>query len=159
MRPEEILDCLTSRFEGLTPKASWGETALFYNPGHELTNGVYLCTIKEHDGANDTSSDLDRPGVFRLALGLTVPHYERLFGPRPDRPPKGAAVTTGDDFTALDVVMPHPVYAWMGWAQVLNPSNETFASMQPSFIESYEHVVRKFERSVARHRQLGRIPE
>lgn len=155
MRPEEIIDSLTSRFVGLAPKASWGETSLFYNPGRVLASGVYFCTIKDHDGANDTASDLDRPGVFRLALGLTVPSYERLFGPRPNRPSKGAAVATGHDFTALDVLMPHPVYAWMGWIQVVNPSEETFASMQPLFVESYEHAAFKFEQSRARHRKSG----
>jgi hypothetical protein len=49
--------------------------------------------------------------------------------------------------------MPHPVYAWMGWVQVLNPSDETFALMQPLFIESFGHVVRKFEKALARHRR------
>jgi len=153
LQPQDIVDRLTTRFDGLAPKASWGETSLFYNPNLALTNGVYFCTVKDHDGANDKASALDREGVFRLAVGLTVRSYERLFGPRPARPPKGSAVVTGHDFTRLDVVMPHPVYAWMGWVQVLNPSEETFASMQPLFAESYDHVVRKFEKSLAKHRR------
>lgn len=153
MRPEEIVDRLTGRFDGLAPKASWGETSLFYNPGLVLANGVYFCTIKEHDGANDRSSGLDRSGVFRLALGLTAERYERLFGSRPVRPAKGPAVSTGHDFTRLDVVMPHPIYAWMGWIQVLNPSEETFVSMESLFVDSYDDVVRKFE---ARRRRSRR---
>lgn len=153
MRPEEIVDRLTGRFDGLAPKASWGETSLFYNPGLVLANGVYFCTIKEHDGANDRSSGLDRSGVFRLALGLPAERYERLFGSRPVRPAKGAAVSTGHDFTRLDVVTPHPIYAWMGWIQVLNPSEGTFESMQSLFVDSYDDVVRKFE---ARRRRSRR---
>ena len=153
LQPKDVVDRLTTRFDGLAPKASWGETSLFYNPNIALTNGVYFCTVKEHDGANDKASALDREGVFRLAVGLTVQRYEHLFGPRPARPPKGSAVETGHDFTQLDVVMPHPVYAWMGWVQVLNPSDETFTLMQPLFIESFGHVVRKFEKSLARHQR------
>ena len=153
MRPEEIVDRLTGRFDGLAPKASWGETSLFYNPGLVLANGVYFCTIKEHDGSNDRSSGLDRSGVFRLALGLPAERYERLFGSRPVRPAKGAAVSTGHDFTRLDVVTPHPIYAWMGWIQVLNPSEGTFESMQSLFVDSYDDVVRKFE---ARRRRSRR---
>ncbi len=153
MRPEEIVDRLTGRFDGLAPKASWGETSLFYNPGLVLANGVYFCTIKEHDGANDRSSGLDRSEVFRLALGLPAERYERLFGSRPVRPAKGAAVSTGHDFTRLDVVTPHPIYAWMGWIQVLNPSEETFVSMESLFVDSYDDVVRKFE---ARRRRSRR---
>lgn len=146
MDPDEVCDELTARFEGLVPKASWGETSLFFNPGLVRPNGVYFCTIKQHDGAHDSASHLDRPEVFRLALGLTVPSYERLFGARPARPPKGGTVATGHDFTRLDSVMPHPVYAWMGWVQVLSPSDATFASMHPLFAESYDLAVRRFEK-------------
>ena len=156
LQPKDIVAQLTTRFDGLAPKASWGETSLFYNPNLALTNGVYFCTVKEHDGANDKASCLDRPGVFRLAIGLTVQRYEQHFGPRPARPPKGSAVVTGHDFTRLDVVMPHPIYAWMGWVQVLNPSDKTFASMQSIFTESYDQVVRKFEKSLAKRRRTPR---
>lgn len=153
LQPKDVVDRLTTRFDGLAPKASWGETSLFYNPNLALTNGVYFCTVKDHDGANDKASALCREGVFRLAVGLTVQRYEHLFGSRPTRPSKGSAVLTGHEFTQLDVVMPHPVYAWMGWVQVLNPSDETFALMQPLFIESFGHVVRKFEKALARHQR------
>lgn len=156
MRPEEIVDDLTGRFDGLAPKASWGETSLFYNPGRALANGVYFCTLKEHDGDNDKASHLDRPGVFRLSLGLPVRSYEELFGPRPARPPKGTVVQTGHDFTRSDSLMPHPIYAWMGWVQVLNPSDSTFAAMQPLFVESYDHAVRKFATSLAQRRRAAR---
>jgi len=156
LQPEEIIDHLTGRFGGLAPKASWGETSLFYNPDLALANGVYFCTIKEHDGANDKASALDRPEVFRMAFGLTVKNYEKLFGSRPTRPAKGSPVKTGHDFTRLDVVMPHPIYAWMGWAQVLNPSAETFASVQPLLVDSYDQVVSKFAKTLAGQRRTVR---
>ncbi len=153
MTAEETIAALVDRFEGLTPKASWGETSLFYNPGLALPNGVYFCTVKDHDGANDSASRLDRPGVFRLALGLPVARYEALFGPRPQRPSKGGTVTTGHDFTTLDVLVPHPVYAWMGWAQILNPTRASFDQLQPMFDEAHRAAVSKFERSVHRRRR------
>lgn len=130
-----------------------GETSLFYNPGHVLPNGVYFSTVKEHDGPNDTASGLDREDVFRVALGLPVDRYEELFGPRPLRPAKGAVVATGHDFTVLDVVTPHPVYAWMGLVQVLNPSRPVFDEMELLFAEAYRQAVAKFDRSVARTRR------
>ncbi len=145
MNAEALIAALQATFTGLAPKSSWGETSLFYNPGGALPSGVYFCTVKDHDGANDRASQLDRPGVFRVALGLPRNRYEELFGPRPPRPPKGGVVVTGHDFTVMDVVMPHPVYAWMGWVQVLSPSAETFAEMHPLFAASYDEVVAKFE--------------
>ena len=35
-----------------------------------LPNGVYFCTLKENNGANDKASELDRDGVFRLSIGI-----------------------------------------------------------------------------------------
>jgi hypothetical protein len=147
--PDEVLEALTTNFAGLVPKATWGETSLFYNPDGILPNGVYFCTIKERDGANDRASQLDRPGVFRLAVGLPPARYEQMFGPRPARPSKGGVVSTADDFTAADVLMPHPVYAWMGWVQVLSPSAATFAELQPLLASSYELAVLKYDASIA----------
>ena len=141
---EEVVASLRARFAGLAPKASWGEVSLFYNPAEALPSGVYFCTVKDHDGAHDTASHLDRPGVFRIALGLPHGRYEQLFGPRPARPPKGGVVATGHDFTSTNVLMPHPVYAWMGWVQVLSPSEDTFAEMQPLFTASYDAAVAKY---------------
>jgi hypothetical protein len=151
--PEDVVSALTARFEGLAPKSTWGETSLFYNPGGALPNGVYFCTIKDHDGANDTASDLARPGVYRVALGLPRGRYELLFGTRPPRPPKGGVVDTGHDFAAVDVLTPHPVYAWMGWVQVLSPSAATFADLAPLFDEAYDAAVAKLgKRSAGRSR-------
>lgn len=47
------------------------------------------------------------------------------------RPGKGGAVAGPWNFTALNVLMPHPVYGWMGWIAVLNPTTETFERMMP----------------------------
>ncbi len=150
MTPDEVVDELRGEFAGLAPRARWGETSLFYNPDGALPSGVYFCTIKEQDGANDAASRLDRPGVFRVALGLPRHRYEERFGPRPARPVKGGVVATGHDFAALDVLMPHPVYAWMGWVQVLSPSAETFADLRPLLAEAYDAVVAKYPSLLAK---------
>jgi Family of unknown function (DUF6194) len=146
--PNAIVEDICDRLEGVLPKASWGETSMFYNPGKVLPNGVYFCTIKEHDGANDKSSDLDRDGVFRVAIGLAPDSFERLFGARPARPAQGGVVDTDDDFTALNLLMPHPIYAWMGWAQILSPTAETSDQLFPLIQEAHHVAVTKFEKKV-----------
>ncbi|MDX1591662.1 MAG: DUF6194 family protein [Balneolaceae bacterium] len=146
MKPEEIIQFITDNFEGVVPKSSWGETSLFYNPGSVLPNGVYFSTLKEKDGDNDKSSQLYRDGVFRLSIGVSKKTFEGLFGARPKRPPKGGIIDTGHDFTALDTLMPHPVYGWMSWVQVLNPGKNTFSELKPLLEEAHSNAVIKFRK-------------
>ncbi|MEL6552799.1 MAG: DUF6194 family protein [Cyanobacteria bacterium J06621_11] len=144
MTPNAVVHKICAEFEGVVPKSSWGETSLFYNPENLLPNGVYFCTIKEKDGANDKASQLNREGVFRLAIGLPPKTYVSLFGSKPPRPAKGGIVPTGHDFTLLNELTPHPIYAWMGWVQVLSPREETFAQILPLLKEAYSTSVDKF---------------
>ena len=144
MTPEEILQYCLENLEGTVRRESWGESGIFYNPGGVLKRGVYVLTVKEKDGANDRASRLDRPGVYRVNLGLRKETYVRRFGPLPARPPKGGTAAVEADFAARDRLIPHPVYAWMGWAAVLNPSEATFEAMKPLIQESYEYAREKF---------------
>jgi hypothetical protein len=157
MNPAKIVEIITTRLNGVLPKSSWGEISLFYNPDRKLPNGVYFCTIKEHDGENDKSSKLDRAGVFRLAIGLGGATYERLFGLKPKRPEKGGIVRLSYDFTEIGRLMPHPVYAWMGWAQILSPNLEAFEEIFPYISEAHSLAAEKFrEKIIDKPRSSGR---
>ena len=61
----------------------------------------------------------------------------------------GADADGGDwDFTALDRIMPHPVYARQFWICVLNPSPSTFHQVvQPLLAEAYERSIRRQTRT------------
>jgi len=109
-----------------------------------------VLTVKEKNGANDRTSCPDRPGVYRVNLGVRRETYARLFSPLPACPPKGGTAADAD-FTVLDVLTPHPVYAWMGWIAVLSPSAETVERLKPLIGESYEFVREKFARRRARN--------
>jgi hypothetical protein len=152
MTPQKIINAVVSQCDGVIPKASWGETALFYNPNNVLPNGVYFCTLKEKNGENDKASNLYREGVFRLSIGLGKVAYESLFGARPPRPSKGGIITTGHDFAECNVLMPHPIYGWMAWAQILNPSEATFADMFGLIINAHGQAVVKFDKNIAKRR-------
>ena len=149
MKPADIIEKIASSFEGVIPKSSWGETSLFYNPGKLLPNGVYFCTIKEKNGDNDKSSNLDRDGVFRLSIGISKESYTAQFGPRPKRPSKGCIIDTDHDFTETNMLMPHPIYGWMSWIQVLNPTELTLASAMPLITEAHSNAVIKFNKKTA----------
>jgi Family of unknown function (DUF6194) len=88
---------------------------------------------------------LNRDGVFRVAIGLSRQSYAHRFGDTPGRPAKGAVVATGDDFTALNMMMPHPIYAWMCWVQILNPTTARFNDeLLPLLTEAHGLAVTKF---------------
>lgn len=80
--------------------------------------------------AHDTASDLERPGVFRLNLGL----------PR-DRAAEVVDGGAEHDLTALDVLLPHPVYGRFGWVCVLNPER-TWPTVRGLIDEAHAHAAR-----------------
>jgi hypothetical protein len=56
-------------------------------------------------------------------------------------------VDAGHDFTTLDQILPHPVYAPQSWVCVLNPSDETFQAVRPLLAEAYDLAVRRYARA------------
>lgn len=110
MRSDEIIAFLTT-FPGTRLIEANGDVFAVHDPdldyGRRPRQG--WATLVTSD-VNDAFSDLDRPGVFRLNIGLPAAHFRELFGE-----------PGGHDPTALDVLFPHPVYASSRWVSVLNP--------------------------------------
>src|SRR5262249_20631166 len=91
----------------------------------------------------DSFSNLNRPGVFRLNIGVSKATFRDMF-PELVKDSKKVDVQQDEyDFTALDRWMPHPVYGKMYWVCVLNPSAATFETVKRHLGEAYEMSVRK----------------
>jgi len=117
------------------PEIAWGDTFFIYDPDRNMEGAgrfPFATIVTKDYGEFDNASDLDRPGVFRLNIGLGEETYERLVGAGAEH-----------DFTALDRLMPHPVYGTNHWVCVLNPSEATFATLKPLLAEAYERAVRR----------------
>src|SRR5919107_1086540 len=141
LEPEAILRDLLRLDPDLRRERYWGERSVFYNPGRVAPLGVIFASIKDHDGANDRSANLARDGVYRFAFCLAPARYAQRFGDPPARPPKGGVVALPDyDPTRLNELMPHPVYAWMRWVQILSPTTESFEALRPLLRDSLEQV-------------------
>lgn len=81
-------------------------------------------------------SDLARPGVFRVNIGLGKDTYTRLVGEM-ERP----------NYRQLDRLIPHPLYAKQHWAAIVNPSRETFDEVVlPLLSEAHDRLVAVRER-------------
>ena len=153
MTPDQLQNRITAAFPNVVPKASWGETSFFVNPNNILPSGAYFATLKEKDGENDKASSLDRDGIFRLNFGPGKLAYESLFGAKPARPTKGEIISGTWDFTELDQLMPHPIYGWMGWMCILNPSIATFDKLFPLLEKAYEKAQKTVEDRIKKLRR------
>jgi hypothetical protein len=134
--------------DGVNVVEAWGETSFFYNPGHRLARGTYFATIKDRDGTGDKGSHLNRMGVWRLNLGVGAGTFADLFGARPARPAKGQMIAGPWNFTELDTLTPHPVYGWMGWVAILNPSEGSWDRCRPLIADARERAKVTFEKRV-----------
>lgn len=137
--PESILSDLVGLDPGLGIEPYWGERSIFYNPRRAAPLGVIFASVKDHDGENDRSAELSRDGVYRFAFGMAPGSYAERFGATPARPAKGEVVEiAGYDPTRVGELMPHPVYAWMHWVQILAPTATEFEPLRPLLDESLE---------------------
>jgi hypothetical protein len=145
--PGAILSDLVELDPGLGIEPYWGERSIFYNPGRAAPLGVIFASVKDHDGENDRSAELSRDGVYRFAFCMPPDAYAERFGATPARPAKGQVVDLADyDPTRIGELMPHPVYAWMRWVQILAPTASEFERLRPLLDESLELVRLRWRR-------------
>ena len=133
MNEAAMTQYITHTFAGVETTTAYSYTFFFYGPDRMLP----FATIATTDNEYDRVSNLDRPDVFRLNIGVSTPTFRSLFGP-------GKVDVSAYDFTALDTVMPHPDYAAQSWICVLNPSAATFHhTVQPILAEAYDLAVKR----------------
>jgi Family of unknown function (DUF6194) len=140
----EVHSFILQTLDGVAPLKAWGEQAYFYNPNLTLKRGTYFATIKEKDGDNDRASRLDRPGAWRLNFGVRRKTFEGIFGGPPARPPKSGVIEGPWDFSEKDILTPHPIYGWMCWLAVVNPSAETWQTCKPLILDAHSKAAQAF---------------
>jgi hypothetical protein len=145
MDAEEARRRIVARFDGLdvldTPDAIY----VYYDPARDTPHDKRqpFATIVRTD-AIDPASDLARRRLFRLNVGVERATYRAMFGPEPAwGPPPSHTVETGHDFTAVDTLLPHPVYAPMSWVSIIAPSEANW----PRVLELLDEAHAKAKRS------------
>ena len=157
MDQEAIIEYVTDTFTGVeverpTDGPGAGDTFIFYDPEHNLDpqrRWPFATIVTKDYGDFDNASQLNRPNVFRLNIGVSKDTFRGLFGPPPRAESDESPVY---DYAALDRLMPHPVYAPQSFVCVLNPSPETFESVKPLLADAYARVVAQHAR---RHAPLN----
>jgi len=146
MEPDGIFEYYLKNLKDTVLTKNWGERGIFYNPNNTLKKGVYVLTIKEKDGDNDKASNVNRDGIYRINLGIKKETFIKLFKAVPERPKAGDIVKMDYDFTKTNIILPHPVYAWMSWICILNPTEEKFETLKSLINESYEYAREKYNK-------------
>lgn len=90
----------------------------------------------EHD--QGAPSDLARPGVYRVNVGVARETFERLVRSLED-----------PDYASFDQFLPHPVYAKQRWIAILNPSHATVRkTLMPLIAKGHERLAARKHGSV-----------
>lgn len=135
MDESSVVDTITKTFSGIETTTAFGYTLFFYKSDRKLP----FATLISSDQDYDRISNLDRPGVFRLNIGISKQTFQSLFG-------IAKVDVNSYDFTAVDSIMPHPHYAQQYFICVLSPSEATFERVRPLLAEAYDIAVRRYTR-------------
>ena len=131
------VDVVVASQQNGAPEAAWGDRFFIYDPERNLPENhrfpFATIVVKDYVGF-DEASNLNRPGVFRLNIGVSKETFRSLFHDESPAP---------RDYGVLDQLMPHPVYASQHWISVLNPSEATFETVRPLLKEAYEIAVKR----------------
>ncbi len=154
MDQDAIIQYVTQTFAGIevlrpTDGPGAGDTFIYYDPEHtqDFQHLWPFATIVAKDyGDFDNASQLDRPDVFRLNIGVGRETFRALFGAAPG---EQSDQSSSYDYAALDRLMPHPVYAPQSFVCVLNPSVETFEAVKPLLADAYSRVAARQARRQA----------
>jgi hypothetical protein len=125
--PETISRYITTTFPDVDVVGIEGMRFFSLDPEKHWPNFATLVWSDD----SDTVSDLSRPGVFRLSMGLDRSTFERIADAAEAKP----------DYTLLDRVLPHPDYAKQRWVAILNPSEATFEEIVvPLLLEAHDRL-------------------
>ncbi len=135
MNEISIVDYILKTFPGVETTTAYGYTFFFYQSERKLPFATFIAEDTEYDHI----SNLDRPGVYRLNIGISRQTFQALFG-------TGKVDASGYDYTAVDVIMPHPDYAKQHFICVLSPGEATLEKVRALLAEAYEIAVRRYNR-------------
>lgn len=135
------------------PELAWGDHFFYYAPdGQVPQNEQPYATMVTKNYPDDTVSDLDAVGRWRLNIHVGRSAFTELTGEDP------RAATAVQDFTAVDTVLPHPVYRRQGWIAITNPGGETLTKAIQLLQQAHDDAKRRAERSQGKQHTAGTDP-
>jgi hypothetical protein len=126
--PEAITRTILDTWPETDMVSALGASFFSLDPEKHFPNFATIVTTDEHD--EGAPSNLARPGVFRLNIGVGRATFERIVD-----------ASGNVDYAAVDRVFPHPVYARQLWVSIINPSHATFRdAVMPLLTEAHDRL-------------------
>lgn len=155
MSMDQLLETIR-RFDGVLelaptadsefPEIAWGDHFFYFAPNGQVPHGQQpYATIVTKNYPDDTSGDLDQPGRWRLNIHVGRSTFIEVVGA--DLRIDPVAV----DFTAVDTVLPHPVYRRQGWISIINPGVRTQALTVSLLRKAHEAARRRAKPQPSQH--------
>src|ERR671923_675805 len=141
---EEMTNLITHAFTDATIARI--DSAIFFSlDERHWPNFATIVWTDEHDmGA---PSNLARPGIYRVNVGVDKATFLRLVG-----------AMTDPDYAAFDRFIPHPVYAKQRWISILNPSHATVrATLMPLIADGHARLAARRASAARRTSATGRV--
>ncbi|MGH2445466.1 MAG: DUF6194 family protein [Candidatus Limnocylindria bacterium] len=124
---DEMLELIRDTFPDAAV-AQIDSAAFFSLDEKHWPNFATVVWTDEHD--EGAPSDLARPGVYRVNVGVDRATFTRLVGS-----------LENPDYAAFDRYVPHPVYAKQRWIAILNPSHATVrATLLPLISQGHDRL-------------------
>src|SRR5258708_38880201 len=133
MDEKAVAEYITKTFPDVETTEAYGYIFFFFKSDRMLPFATLIAANNDYDRI----SQLDRPGVFRLNIGVGRKTFESLFG-------STKVAVSAYDYTALDVLTPHPDYAKQFFVCVLSPGEATWEKVRSLLSEAHDIAAKKY---------------
>jgi hypothetical protein len=152
LAPEDLLDApsLVAAIErecpGVVTSQGSGDWFLFYDPdGLTIPEERFPFLTVVTGDRYDAASRLDRDArTYRVNLGVDREAYEERLGTAPRQAAGYEVLDAGVDYTATDVLMPHPFYAPLHWVCVVDPAERVRKDLAALVDSAYALAARRY---------------
>lgn len=130
---QHVIEAFVEALENVQRDDSSGYIMYFVGDDHLLP----FVTIAHSDQEGDNVSQLYRPGVFRVNIGISSETYKMLIGD-----------SSNDviDYATLNTFLPHPHYSQYNFICILNPINDQLERTKKLIIQSHSIATEKLDR-------------
>lgn len=130
----EEVEKFVTQLKDVQRDESHGYVLFFVGDDHLLP----FVSLANSDQEFDNVSQLSRPGVFRINIGVSYNTYQGLIGEPSSEP---------IDYSVLNVFLPHPHYSQYNFICIINPAGNNIARTKQLINEAHSIAITRRERA------------